>query len=134
MDPDHLLALLKPMLASFMRELEELRAAGATQSDVERMLDDFERRYAVDEESKLVVEVLRQAARPSNEQARPATAGTCHECKQPLIAVDNRRQHLVGCLVCNRWTDKDGNTVQLSEKDLVALYGLNKIARPPQAG
>jgi len=66
MDPDHLLALLKPMLASFMRELEELRAAGATQSDVERMLDDFEERYAEDEESKLVVEILRQAARPPN--------------------------------------------------------------------
>jgi len=50
--------------------------------------------------------------------------GTCHECKQPLIAVDNRKQHLVGCLICNRWTDKDGNPVQLSERDLAALYGL----------
>jgi hypothetical protein len=66
MDPDHLLALLEPMLANFKRELEELRAAGATQSDVERMLDDFEERYAEDEESKLVVEILRQAARPPN--------------------------------------------------------------------
>jgi hypothetical protein len=54
------------MLTNFKRELEELRAAGATQSDVERMLDDFEERYAEDEESRLVVEILRQAARPPN--------------------------------------------------------------------
>ena len=66
MDPDHLLAMLEPMLANFKRELEELRAAGATQSDIERMLDDFEERYAADEESRLVVEILRQAARRPN--------------------------------------------------------------------
>lgn len=59
MDPDHLLAMLEPMLANFKRELEELRAAGATQSDIERMLDDFEERYAADEESRLVVEAAR---------------------------------------------------------------------------
>ena len=59
MDPDHLLAMLEPMLANFKRELEELRAA-EPQSDVERMLDDFEERYAEDEESKLVVEILRR--------------------------------------------------------------------------
>jgi hypothetical protein len=56
----------------------------------------------------------------------------CSECKQPLIVVDNRRRHLVGCLICNLWTDKDGNAVRLSEKDLVALYKLRKIARAPR--
>ena len=50
--------------------------------------------------------------------------GTCHECKQPLIEVDNRGRQLVGCLICNRWTDRDGNAAELSEKDLVALYAL----------
>jgi hypothetical protein len=50
--------------------------------------------------------------------------GTCHECKQPLIEVDNRRRHLIGCLMCNRWTDRDGNVWELSQKDLVALYAL----------
>ena len=50
--------------------------------------------------------------------------GICHECKQPLIQVDNRKWHLVGCLICNRWTDRDGNAVELSEKELAALYAL----------
>jgi hypothetical protein len=51
-------------------------------------------------------------------------AWECHKCKQPLIQVDNRRLHLVDCLICNRWTDRDGNELELSEKDLVALYAL----------
>ena len=25
--------------------------------------------------------------------------GACHECKQPLIVIDNRRRHFVGCLI-----------------------------------
>jgi hypothetical protein len=66
MDPERLLAMVGPMLVSFKREFEDLRAAGATQSDVDRMLDDFEEKYAEDEESRLVVEILRQAARAPN--------------------------------------------------------------------
>jgi hypothetical protein len=44
----------------------------------------------------------------------------------PLIAIDNRRRHLVGCLICNLWSDKDGNAVRLSEEDLVALCALRR--------
>jgi hypothetical protein len=54
------------MLANFKQELQELREAGATQADIERMLDRFEQSYVEDEESRLVVEILRQAARTPN--------------------------------------------------------------------
>jgi hypothetical protein len=37
----------------------------------------------------------------------------CIECKQPLIEVDNRGQHLVGCLTCNEWLDDEGNLVKV---------------------
>ena len=66
MECDHLLQLLAPMLANFKQELQELREAGATQADIERMLDRFEQSYVEDEESRLVVEILRQAARTPN--------------------------------------------------------------------
>jgi hypothetical protein len=64
MDRDHLLALLAPMLASFKQELRDLREASATQADIE--LDRFEQDYAEDEESRPVVEILRQAAGAPN--------------------------------------------------------------------
>ena len=66
MERDQLLQLLAPMLADFKEEVRELREAGATQADIERMLDRFEQTYADDEESRLVVEILRQAARAPN--------------------------------------------------------------------
>ena len=50
----------------------------------------------------------------------------CHQCKQPLVVIDNRRRHLVGCLICNLWTDKDGNAVRLSEEDVVALHAMRR--------
>ena len=28
---------------------------------------------------------------------------TCHQCKQPLVVIDNRRLHLVSCLICSPW-------------------------------
>ena len=52
--------------------------------------------------------------------------GTCHECKRPLIVIDNRGEHLVGCLSCNLWCDRDGNAVRLSEEELAALHALRK--------
>jgi hypothetical protein len=55
-----------------------------------------------------------------------AMPGTCHECKQPLIVIDNRGEHLVGCLSCNLWCDRDGNAVRLSEEELAALHALRK--------
>jgi hypothetical protein len=52
--------------------------------------------------------------------------GVCHECKQPLIVIDNRREHLVGCPSCNLWCDKDGNVVKLSVEDLAALHAVRR--------
>ena len=52
--------------------------------------------------------------------------GNCHECKQPLIVIDNRGEHLVGCLSCNLWCDRDGDAVRLSEEDLAALRALRR--------
>jgi hypothetical protein len=62
--------------------------------------------------------------------------GTCHECKRPLIVIDNRGEHLVGCLSCNLWCDRDGNAVKLSVEDLAALHaaevrGAGRSRRPP---
>jgi len=51
-------------------------------------------------------------------------AETCTECKQPLIEIDNRGQHLRGCLSCNEWHDRKGNAVKLSRDDLAALQAL----------
>src|SRR5262245_57437395 len=54
----------------------------------------------------------------------------CTECKQPLIEVDNRGQHLRGCLSCNEWHDRYGNVVRLSEKDGgAASAGMESIPR-----
>jgi hypothetical protein len=55
-----------------------------------------------------------------------AMPGTCHECKRPLIVIDNRGENLVGCLSCNLWCDRDGNAVRLSEEDLAALHALRR--------
>ena len=51
-------------------------------------------------------------------------AETCTECKQPLIEVDNRGEHLRGCLSCNKWRDREGKAVELSVEDLAALQAL----------
>ena len=48
----------------------------------------------------------------------------CRECKQPLVEIDNRRRHLIGCMTCNIWWTADGNKVRLPEQDLAALHGL----------
>jgi hypothetical protein len=50
----------------------------------------------------------------------------CRECKRPLIEVDNRRQHLRGCLICNEWRDDQGNVVKLSAEDVMALHALRR--------
>ena len=51
---------------------------------------------------------------------------TYHECKQPLIMIDNRGRHLLGCLTCNAWRDSAGNVVKLSVEDLAALHALKR--------
>jgi len=49
---------------------------------------------------------------------------TCTECKQQLLEIDNRGQHLCGCLTCNIWWSDDEEKVRLSEEDLAALHAL----------
>ncbi len=67
MDPGHLLQIIQPMFAGFKLDIAEMRSEGATQPEIDLMLDEFEEVYAPDDddEGKLVVAVLRQAARPS---------------------------------------------------------------------
>jgi hypothetical protein len=50
----------------------------------------------------------------------------CKECGQPLIEIDNRGQHLIGCLTCNEWHGEDGNPIKLSVEDLAALHELRR--------
>ena len=47
----------------------------------------------------------------------------CKECGQSLVEIDNRGQHLRGCLTCNEWRDGEGNLVKLPVEDL-AIIGL----------
>ena len=64
MDRGHLLQIIQPMLASFKLEIAKMRLEGATQAEIDLMLDEFEEDYAADDdaEGKLVMAVLRQAA------------------------------------------------------------------------
>ena len=56
-----------------------------------------------------------------------ASMGYCVECKQKLIEIDNRGEHLIGCLTCNVWWSWwSTNTVKLSEEDLHALHDLRR--------
>jgi hypothetical protein len=45
----------------------------------------------------------------------------CRECKQPLVEIDNRGEHLTGCMICNIWWSAEGEKARLSEEDLRAL-------------
>jgi hypothetical protein len=65
MDPRRLLQIIQPMLAGFKLEITKMRSEGATQAEIDLMLDEFDEVYAHDDEGKLVIAVLRQAARPS---------------------------------------------------------------------
>ena len=65
MDETQLLKILEPMMAAFKREIADMRKADASQADINEMLDRFEKVYAPDDddEGKLVVAVLREAAK-----------------------------------------------------------------------
>jgi hypothetical protein len=65
MDETQLLKILEPMMAAFKREIADMRKAGASQADINEMLDRFEKVYAPDDddEGNLVVAVLREAAK-----------------------------------------------------------------------
>jgi hypothetical protein len=62
---NQILKILEPMLADFKREINEMRAEGASQTEIEAMLDELEACYARGDnaEGKLVLAVLREAAR-----------------------------------------------------------------------
>jgi hypothetical protein len=47
---------------------------------------------------------------------------TCHECKRPLIDIDNYGERLTGCMTCNIWWTGDNAKRRLSEADLHALH------------
>ena len=69
------------MLAGFKLEIAKMLSEGATQAEIDRMLDEFEEVYAPDDdaEGKLVMAVLRQAARLSG--SRP---DGCAEKEAPV--------------------------------------------------
>ena len=65
MDRDHLLQIVQPMLVAFKREIAKMRSDGATQAEIDQILDELQEAYSRDAnaEGRLVVAVLRQAAR-----------------------------------------------------------------------
>ena len=58
------------MLVRLKREIAKMRWEGATEVEIDLMLDEFEEDYAADDdaEGKLVMAVLRQAARLPSER------------------------------------------------------------------
>ena len=42
MDRDHLMQIVQPMLAGFKLEIAKMRSEGATQAEIDLMLDEFE--------------------------------------------------------------------------------------------
>ena len=56
--------ILAPMMVEFKREINEMRAAGASETEIEVILGELDARFASDDaEGKLVLTVLREAAR-----------------------------------------------------------------------
>jgi hypothetical protein len=54
----------------------------------------------------------------------------CNQCKRPLTEIDNRGEHLIGCMTCNLWATAGGKRwKRLSEEDLNALHQLNRHGR-----
>jgi hypothetical protein len=46
----------------------------------------------------------------------------CHECKQPLTAIDCYGERLTGCMTCNIWWAPNGAKKRLAEEDFRALH------------
>jgi hypothetical protein len=63
MDRADLLRIVQPMMVEFKLEIAKMRAEGATQAEIDLMLDEFEELYApeANEEGKLIMAVLRHA-------------------------------------------------------------------------
>jgi len=66
MDPDHLWQIIQPMLVAFKQEVANMRSEGATQAEIDEMLDELERVHGRDDkaEGKLIMALLKLAARP----------------------------------------------------------------------
>jgi hypothetical protein len=66
MDRSQLMELARRMFIEFKDEFDALRAEGASQTEIDAIVDEFEELYSpgADAESDLVMAVLRQAARP----------------------------------------------------------------------
>jgi hypothetical protein len=62
---NQILSILEPMMVDFKREINEVRAEGASQNEIEAMLHELEACYARSDnaEGMLVLAVLREAAR-----------------------------------------------------------------------
>jgi len=59
------LQIVQPMLVAFKHEITKMRSDGATQAEIDQMLDELDEAYSRDDdaEGRLVVAVLREAAR-----------------------------------------------------------------------
>ena len=54
----------------------------------------------------------------------------CRECKQPLLEIGNRGEHLTGCMACNIWWSQEGKkVVRLSVEDLHAFHAMRRAIR-----
>src|SRR5262245_15535560 len=73
MGPGGLVEIRQRMLAGFKLDIANMRSAGATQGEIDLMLDEFDDIYAHHDEGKLVIAILRQAARPSYPPLFPLT-------------------------------------------------------------
>ena len=73
-------------------------------------------------------------ARPKSRSRLEQTYDSLFELRQiaaTSLAVDNRGEHLTGCLTCNVWWSRwSANAVKLSEEDLHALHELRRTKTP----
>jgi hypothetical protein len=131
--------LLGPALPAFRTAVAARRATGATDEDMEAMLAEIEAGlYALDTMDADQISDMMTIYREEQEAASsppegPATvqpshdsvmSDACRECKQPVVEIDNRGQHLSGCTTCNIWWSAEEEKVRLSEEDLRALHAM----------
>ena len=107
---NRILKILKPMMADFKGEISELRAEGASQADIEAMLDEFEEAYASsdDAEGKLVIAVLREASTTASPRSlKPVLLGSPVSLQYAIVAkrlVHKRRVIMLQLSVGGTWS------------------------------
>ena len=128
---------LAPALPAFRAAVAARRATGATDEDMEAMLAKIEAdmrslQMMNSDQISVMMKIYREELEAVTSLPQD-TANTCRECKQPVIEIDNRGQHLTGCMTCNIWWSADDEKVRLSEEDLAALHELPRnLNKPPQ--